>query len=84
MRQIFQLGQVWQLKIERVNDEPAVNRNRNQNNPKHRHGDVVEENQIVDDGEKEECKKSEAGEDSKAPQPRNNFILVFLKMGKKL
>lgn len=82
MRQIFQLGQVGQLEIKRVNDEPAINRNRNKNNPKHRHGNVVEENQIVDDGEKEECKKSEAGEDSKAPQPGNNFILVFLKVRK--
>lgn len=49
--QVFQFGQVRELQVERVHNEPAINRDGNDDNPKHCHGDVVEENQIVDDGE---------------------------------
>lgn len=82
MCQVFQFGQVRELQVERVHNEPAINRDGNDDNPKHCHGDVVEENQIVDDGEEQEREESESGENSEAPQPRNNFRFVFLEMRK--
>lgn len=78
MCQILKLRQIRQLKIQRVYNKPAINRHRNENNPDHRHSDVVEENQIVDNGEEEECEESEADEHTEAPQPWNDFILIFL------
>lgn len=51
MCQILQFSQVRELQVERVHNEPAIKRDGDDDNPKHCHGDVVEENQIVDDGE---------------------------------
>lgn len=44
MRQILEFRQVRKFQVERVDDEPSVNWNRNDDDPQHRHGDVVEEN----------------------------------------
>lgn len=79
MRQVLEFRQIWEFKIKRVDDEPAVNGNRNNDNPQHRHDDVVKENQIVDNCKEQACQESECGEDSEAPQPRNNLRLVFLR-----
>lgn len=79
MRQIFKFCQVGEFKIQRVDDEPAINRNRDENYPQHCHGDVVEENQVVDNGEEQKREESESSEYSKAPQPWNNLRLVFLR-----
>jgi hypothetical protein len=67
MRQILQLCQIRKFQIERVNDKPAVNRHRDYHNPKHCHGDVVEENQVVDDGKEKECEESKADENAETP-----------------
>lgn len=79
MGQIFELCQVREFKVERVNHEPAINRHRDENDPKHCHGDVIEENQVVDDGEEQKGKKSEASKDPKTPKPWDNPRLVFLR-----
>lgn len=78
MRQIFKFRQVGKLQVERVNDEPAVNRNRDYHYPQHCHCDVVEENQVVDDGEEKKREESKADEDAEAPEPWNDSVFVFL------
>lgn len=80
MRQILEFRQVREFEIQRIYDEPAINWDGNDHNPQHRHGYVVEENQIVDDGEEEECEESESSENTPAPQPWHDFRLIFLRM----
>lgn len=48
MRQILQLGQVDQLQIERVNQNPPVDADNQKNRPQQHHQDVVRENFVVD------------------------------------
>jgi hypothetical protein len=67
MCQILELREVRELQIQRIHDKPAINRDGNDDNPQNCHGDVVEENQIVDDGEEEECEESESRENAVAP-----------------
>jgi hypothetical protein len=76
--QILELRQVRQFKIKRVHHEPSIDRDGNDYYPQHRHGDVVEENQIVDNGEEQKSEESESDENSVAPQPWNDFRFVFL------
>lgn len=78
MCQIFELRQVRELEVERVHDEPSIKRHGGDDDPQHGHGDVVEENQVVHDGEEQERQEPESDEDSEAPQPRHNFRFVFL------
>lgn len=78
MCQILQLREVRELQVERVHNEPAVEGNRDYHDPQHRHGDVVEENQVVDDGEEEKCEESESDENPERPKPRNDSRLIFL------
>ena len=80
MRQIFQFREVRQFEIKIVYDEPAINRHRQDDDPQDDHEDVVKENQIVDNREKQKCKKSEEQEKSKAPQPGQNLFLVLLQI----
>lgn len=78
MRQVFELRQIGEFQEKWVDDEPTVDWEGDYHNPKHRHSDVVEENQIVDDGKEKECEESEAGEDAKAPKPWKDTVLILL------
>lgn len=78
MSQVLELCQIGEFEVERVNNEPSIKREWDNYDPQHCHCNVVEENQIVDDSEEQERKKSEANENTEAPQPWNNSRLVFL------
>lgn len=69
MCQIFEFCQIRELQIQRVHHEPAVKWNRDDYNPKHRHSDVIEENQVVHDSEEQKSEESEKYENSVTPQP---------------
>lgn len=78
MSQILQLGQIGQLQVQRIDDQPTVGAHDQQQRPQHHHHPVVEENQIVHDCKEQERQQPDDGEHGERPQPWHDFMLVFL------
>lgn len=67
MRQILKFGQIRQLQIQRVNHQPAIGANNQQQSPYDDHHPIVEENQIVENRKEEERQQADNGENGKRP-----------------
>lgn len=79
MGQILEPGQIPQLDVQRVDDCPAVTIGAGEEYPQEAHQDVVGENHIVHDREKQERQQAEQGEDAECHQPRHDLLFVLLR-----
>lgn len=78
MCQIFESRQIGKFNVKWIDQQPAPKASDDQQNPQENHGDVVEENQVIDNCKEERCKKAQNCKNGKCPKPWTDLCFVFL------